>query len=92
MLPGGGGGGAEAVSLNGPKSAGMVASLLPTGDDGVGALKEDMGVPQRGQMLIPGWSAVPHVRHCMEVTSFSVKIVSSFAGAGRLRVSRPGHS
>jgi len=72
-------GAAEAVSLNGPKSAGMVESVLPPGDEGGGAL-EGIGAPHRGQLLMPGWSAVPHDIHCMVIISSIVKVVLCVVG------------
>ena len=68
--PCGDAGAVKAVSLYGPKSAGMVESAFPPGDEGGGALIAT-GVPQRGQLLMPGWSAVPHEIQCMTYSPLS---------------------
>ena len=56
----------------------MVESVLPPGDEGAGVLIA-MGAPQRGQLLMPGWSAVPHEIQCMTVFSFIVKVVALYS-------------
>ena len=80
MPPEGEPGGVYAASRNGLKSTGMVGSLWLAIDKGAGVPK-DVGVPHRGQLLIPGWSAVPHDTHCMAVTSSRVRAPRYFADA-----------